>query len=764
MVGRGCPAGVSLTEVSCSYSHRDEFGAGARGLPAPGVGGDQNRRQYERRPGLASLPEAPLRRSARPQSFSRRRSGSLDVLGTAGHLLAVRFPPRRCLSPFASAALLLAVGCDPSRPFSSTEAPAAPALSTAGLSNYFPPSEAVGGWRKATDSTQILGLGVDAGKLAGLGSYLTSLPYESYNTGVSGYSPSNKAAIVVKNGWIVGEYYNQASAATGVYYLASNGKTFAMLLAGHMAREYPQHGFGLASQLYDQRWLPQGLPVTDARKADITFDQVFRHTSGIIPEVEDPIASSAVQPGTTWNFAPVTVGTDADYPVTAPLYFAPGEPSTYTKGSTYSSVAFNHFSLIFSNVTGLEASVYLHRAILEPIGVGRMAYKRTTGMGDYVWATAGNGLSSARDFARLGYLMLHEGRWDGIEIFEAAWLRQFTTSPVYRNIRSNVDCRWGNKFPSDMYRTTGSGQNWALVVPSLDLVLTFNGRTPKSLASAIDATSLNKLFAAVTERYVACDGTVFNDTPPPSENAAPTAGFTSSCSGLACEFADGSTDSEGEVVAWSWTFGDGETSTARNPSHAYEADGTYTVELTVTDGQGATGSTSREASVTAANSLPTADFTSSCNGLTCTFTDMSTDADGSVTGWSWTFGDGGSSTARNPGRTYAAAGSYDVTLTVTDDRSATHQRTAPVTVTAPPAISLTATGREDATKQYMILRWTGARSSRIDIYRNGVLITNTPNDGRQTVSRKFTRRATYILKVCEAGTSTCSNQVTLKFD
>jgi len=62
-----------------------------------------------------------------------------------------------------------------------------------------------------------------------------SLPYQSFYTGVSGYSASDKAAIVIKNGWIVGEYYNQASAATDVYYLASNGKTFTILLAGRMA-------------------------------------------------------------------------------------------------------------------------------------------------------------------------------------------------------------------------------------------------------------------------------------------------------------------------------------------------------------------------------------------------------------------------------------------------------------------------------------------------------------------------------------------------
>ncbi len=407
---------------------------------------------------------------------------------------------------------------------------AAPSGPAADPSTYFPPPEAAGGWRTSTDATHIASLGIDSAALHSLGSYLMALPHERYYTSfghhvtglidrlplplppLSGYHEANKAAIVVKNGWIVGEYYNQPSAATAVYYLASNGKTFTIMLTGRMAEEYPAYGFGLASKLYDRRWLPQGFPLSDARKSDITFDHVFRHTSGILPEAERGIAAGSVRREPGWEFVPFTVGRDADYPQSARLYYPPGDPARYPRGNAYSSVAFNHFSLIFRNVTGIEPSEYLRREILDPIGVGRMTYKVTSGMGDYRWATSGNGLSSARDFARLGYLLLREGDWNGTRIFPAEWLRQFTSSPAYHNIRSNVDCRWGPKYPADMYRTAGSGQNWALVVPSLDLMLTFNGRTPSRLARAIEVEMLERLFAAVTEPYRACDGSLVNGT------------------------------------------------------------------------------------------------------------------------------------------------------------------------------------------------------------------------------------------------------------
>ena len=416
------------------------------------------------------------------------------------------FPTAR--PAFSSAATLLLVGCDFHRPVD-PDLRSDPSTAVA-LSTYFPPPEASGGWRTTTDAARIRGYGVDGGKLKGLGQYLMSLPYENYAIGVSGYKPSNKAAIVVKNGWIVGEYYNQAGAKTALYYTASNGKTFAMLLAGHLVQAYPELDLGFTSKLYDRRWLPQGFPLTDSRKAGITFDQVFRHASGIIPEAHHQIANGALQTEADWEFEPFTVGKDADWAQSARLAYTPGQPTTYTKGSPYSSVAFNHLSLVFRNVSGKEASVYLEHAILDRIGVGRTAYRLTSGMEDTRYAAAGNALLTARDFMRLGYLMLHEGDWNGRRIFPASWLRRFTGSTAYPNLRTNRDCRWGAKYPADLYRTIGSGQNWVLVVPSLDLLLTFNGRTPKSKGDEIDRVSLEKLFAAVTERYVACDGTVVN--------------------------------------------------------------------------------------------------------------------------------------------------------------------------------------------------------------------------------------------------------------
>ncbi|MEU4063855.1 lamin tail domain-containing protein [Streptomyces wedmorensis] len=83
-----------------------------------------------------------------------------------------------------------------------------------------------------------------------------------------------------------------------------------------------------------------------------------------------------------------------------------------------------------------------------------------------------------------------------------------------------------------------------------------------------------------------------------------------------------------------------------------------------------------------ANQQPTASYTHSCTALTCTFTDGSTDPDGTVVSRNWDFGNGQTSTATNPTVTYASAGTYAVSLTVTDNGGATHTTTRNVTVTA----------------------------------------------------------------------------------
>ena len=170
---------------------------------------------------------------------------------------------------------------------------------------------------------------------------------------------------------------------------------------------------------------------------------------------------------------------------------------------------------------------------------------------------------------------------------------------------------------------------------------------------------------------------------PTTGNVAPTANFSFTTNALTASFTDSSTDSDGTIASRAWNFGDGATSTATNPSRTYAAAGTYNVQLTVTDNGGATNSITKAVTVTSAtNVAPTANFSFTTSGLTASFTDGSTDSDGTIASRAWNFGDGSTSTATNPSRTYAAAGTYNVQLTVTDNGGATNAITRAVTVTS----------------------------------------------------------------------------------
>lgn len=174
---------------------------------------------------------------------------------------------------------------------------------------------------------------------------------------------------------------------------------------------------------------------------------------------------------------------------------------------------------------------------------------------------------------------------------------------------------------------------------------------------------------------------------PSDPNAAPTADFTFECANLTCTFTDRSTDTDGQVTARSWDFGDGQDGNGTTPSHTYAQAGTFNVTVSVTDNGGkSTTSQARAVAVVAPSpGGPTASFSVSCASLDCTITNTST-ASGSVVSWAWDFGDGQASTDQNPGPVHydaTAVSTFTISLVVTSD-GLTSQATKQVTV-APPA-------------------------------------------------------------------------------
>lgn len=172
--------------------------------------------------------------------------------------------------------------------------------------------------------------------------------------------------------------------------------------------------------------------------------------------------------------------------------------------------------------------------------------------------------------------------------------------------------------------------------------------------------------------------------------AAATASFSASATTVNASAAITLTPTyTGTAASWKWDFGDGSTplagtsSAVPTASKAYSKAGSYTVSLTV-------GSLVQSKVISV---LPVAGFSASSVSGAAPFAVNFTDASlGSPTAWTWSFGDGSTSTQQNPSHSFSAAGTYNVSLTVngtglasTNSAVKTITVTAPVASTPPPA-------------------------------------------------------------------------------
>jgi len=174
-------------------------------------------------------------------------------------------------------------------------------------------------------------------------------------------------------------------------------------------------------------------------------------------------------------------------------------------------------------------------------------------------------------------------------------------------------------------------------------------------------------------------------------------------------------------------------------------------------------STLTTGTVPPANSAPTAQFIVSCTNLSCAFDARgSSDPDGSITRYAWSFGDGSSGTGATISKVYSTGGTRVVTLTVTDDAGATATQSRTVTVTAPSTagIVLSAVASKTRGSTTVALTWTGATASA-DVYRNEVRIATVARTSYADALGKGSGTVRY--RLCNAGTNSCSTEVSVGY-
>jgi PKD repeat protein len=180
---------------------------------------------------------------------------------------------------------------------------------------------------------------------------------------------------------------------------------------------------------------------------------------------------------------------------------------------------------------------------------------------------------------------------------------------------------------------------------------------------------------------------------PESVNRSPVADFSYEANNLTVAFnASASNDPDGTISNYSWSFGDDSEGNGIDVAHTYAANGTYEVALTVTDNGNAKNTSKKNVSVEL-KVVPEKKYPIAVikivgvNNLTVTVSgeDSKAPEDGSITTYSWAFEGGGTATGVSATYTFAANGTYNITLTVTDNLGQTNSTTVSVSVsTSPP--------------------------------------------------------------------------------
>ncbi len=176
-------------------------------------------------------------------------------------------------------------------------------------------------------------------------------------------------------------------------------------------------------------------------------------------------------------------------------------------------------------------------------------------------------------------------------------------------------------------------------------------------------------------------------------NVAPTASITADkITGtfpLEVSFTGTGTDTDGTIASYAWDFGDTGTSDLKDPKHTFTTAATFSVELVVTDNDGATGKATIDITVAEPANIPptvaiAADKDTGYAPLTVTFTPTAADSDGTIASYSWDFGDGKTSTDMSPSNEYTTDGTYTVSLVVMDDDGASAVATIDIVVKTVP--------------------------------------------------------------------------------
>ena len=328
--------------------------------------------------------------------------------------------------------------------------------------DYFPKPDAAGGWRTLKDTAAIK-------KTAGMDTRKLDQAFE-----YAARSSQHGGLLVVRHGWLVFERYYGRGNREAIPATASVGKAYTSIASGIMlAEKKAQIPEGLDTKVFNEKYLPQAMPLDDPAKADITLGQLLSMSSGMHGEGSNPGFVNGV-PAVKLDPIPRSA-TPLDYDLVAlrtPLWTKPGG------GYSYASASPHVASIVLRNITGMELDDYIDARLAKPLGWGQWAWAKRNGAAVLPHARGGGDIAlRSTDHLRFLYAILKKGRWGKDQVIPADYI-ELCGKPTKWNAHAPMSLMWENNAdghvagaPKDAFFKSGGGGYGVIVVPSLDLVI-----------------------------------------------------------------------------------------------------------------------------------------------------------------------------------------------------------------------------------------------------------------------------------------------------
>jgi CubicO group peptidase (beta-lactamase class C family) len=264
--------------------------------------------------------------------------------------------------------------------------------------------------------------------------------------------------LVIRNGFIVKEWYDLFASSDYLFRLYSVSKSVTSILVGiALDKGY----ISSLDELVLDYFPDKDIANVDARKEAITIEHLLTMTTGLFWPEYYPYEDHR-NPYNTWKASEDHV----EFVLNRTMIAAPGETFNYNTGATHL------LSAIIQRATNMSTSDFADQYLFGPLGIEHSIWLQDPqGV-----SCGGDGLFlRTRDMAKLGYLFLKGGRWGGKQIVSESWVRKSTSPLIYLDINSGYGYQWWVNPYSNCYRALGYGGQQINVYYTRDLLIMFTG-------------------------------------------------------------------------------------------------------------------------------------------------------------------------------------------------------------------------------------------------------------------------------------------------